>query len=214
MTGRLRHAVPAGDPQAERDGVLRRPSVLTLSAQRGVDRFALGCQARGSQGSSALPLSGCVADPALSAVGTYPSALRGVLVPRVAGCSARGLPSLVLSLGDWVEMPRVAAPDHAAQVIQHQALRDRSVVVFPDSSVGQHVNSVPASRTDLAVARGADRSGPNPTVSVGNHLGHDAVNDGCSGVDSWHVRSLTRHALFTAVRDGGVPDPLSKRSRS
>jgi hypothetical protein len=29
-----------------------------------------------------------------------------------------------------------------------------------------------------------------------------------------HARDAARHALFTAVRDGGVPDPLSKRSRS
>jgi hypothetical protein len=29
-----------------------------------------------------------------------------------------------------------------------------------------------------------------------------------------HARDAARHALFTAVRDGGVPDPLSTRSRS
>jgi hypothetical protein len=29
-----------------------------------------------------------------------------------------------------------------------------------------------------------------------------------------HARDAARHALFTAVRDGGIPDPLSRRSRS
>lgn len=220
MTRRLRHAVPASDAVAVDSSVLSGSQVLALTAMRRVDRFTPRRETGSAEPSSSFAFSRRVADSALSAVDAYVGALLRVGVASGARGPSEGLSAPVLGLGDRLEVPRVAAQDPAAQVVEDETLWDRAVVVLPDNAVDSEPSSPSAPLVDLAVARGTDGARPDPAVSVGNHLVHDTFDDGRSGVDARHTNecSLTfsvtaRHALYTACKDGGYPDPLSTRNR-
>lgn len=214
----FRQAIPA------RGASLTLPRVLrSADVPSGTDLLVLRLL-HGSPTSARRPLSISVAPATVApALRCDPRVLRRVEVPIPAPVKPGRTSALILSMRDGLKaLVRVAAqdPQTRVEVVKLQSSGNRPTEVLPHGAVNGDVTPVPAPFRDLPVSGTSHGASPDPvTVNIDNLVEY-AVDQRAARIDTRHAPSIrltrlvgaARHALFCAVRDYGLPDPLSSRA--